>query len=266
MTTSGFRQFAAACQTHEFHVGKDTSSFEYTDIGAAVAAAGANDTIKIHPGTYTLSEKITVNKPLRFLGDSGVVVTSTSTLGDSMFLLDSFQITETGYFYFENIIFQHGADDENIFDVDNSEIDEPISVVFQNCPLLLYDTSSTGKAINVIHSDSSRGIQIVVGSCKRDQIGCINFAVEDEDDLIQLHGVKCVADGNATAIITSATDAAAGVELCHCYLPHEAAVSGGHASQTLKSYYSYTASDYADANDFTGSHTATILGVPDTDT
>lgn len=267
---SGYRHNAGLWATNELHVGHDTTAFCYNDIASAVLAAAANDTIVLHPGTYTLTSQVLINKPLRFIGvggsgPNGVVVTSSGTSG-SMFSIELIQMLETGQLYFENIRFIQGVDDQDVFVVDNSALDEALNITFQNCDVLAYDSASTGKALNISHSGSSNYITVTMGSCRGNQTSCINMAVTHASDLIKLVGMECLADGNTAAVITDATDIAAGIEFRSCLLVETKASDGGHATQTVKSYYSYTASDYAVTTDFIGSHTETIIGQEDTDT
>jgi hypothetical protein len=267
----GFRYQAGLCGVNELHVGHDKSSFMFTDIATAVAAAPANATIVLHQGTHTLTSQVVINKPLRFIGiggsaPGGCLVTCASTLTTSMFSIELVAQTAASDVYFQDIKFYQAVDNADIFDVNNTSIGYDLYLTFQNCAFYLYDTASTGKAIDIAHTTAAKAIVLTVGSCKGDVIGCVNATVANAGDKIKLIGMECVADGNASAVITSNTNIAAGIEFRNCLLVATKGSSGGHATQTVKSYYSFTASDYAVTTDFAGSHTETIIGEEDTDT
>jgi hypothetical protein len=260
---SGFRHFAGLKGTKELHVGHDSSAFVYTDIASAVAAAQNNDCIVLHPGTHTLTAQVVINKPLRFVGlggsmPGGCVVTCSSDLATSMFSIELTAQAAASDVYFQDIKFYQADDDLDIFDVNNTSIAQDLYVTFQNCSLFVYDTASTGKAIDIAHATAGKAIVLTVGSSKFDTVGCINATVANAGDVIRLVGMNCVADGNATAVITSATDIAASIYFMQCVFAATKGASGGHATQTVYAINSGDLAGISATADFSGSHTEVI--------
>ena len=261
----GYRHYSGLKGTKVLHVGSDTSAYEYQTIAAAVAAAQANDTIVLSPGTHTITAMVVINKPLRFIGlggsgANGCKVTCSAALATSMFDIELVAQAAAAEVYFQDIYFIQADDNYDVFEGDNTTIAQNLTVTFQNCDIKVLDSASTGKAINFSHTTTTKAISVVVGSNRMADVGCINMTIAHNDDSIKVSGMVMYDDGNATAIITSAGNKTAGIELHGCQFASTLGASGGHASQTLKSYYSHDGAGVAASGDFTGDHTQTLVG------
>lgn len=260
---TGYRHYAGLAGTKMFYVGSDESSYMYQTVEAAVTAAQANDCIVLAPGTYTLASQLLITKPLRMIGlggntGSGVVITCEDDIATSMISVELTAQAAAAYLYFENIKFLQADDDLDIFDVNNTSVAQNLELTFSNCSFYVYDSASTGKAIDIAHATAGKSITLNIGSNKMDYMGCINATFKNAGDLIKVVGMQVVEDGNASGIITSADDLAAGIVAFNCLFTHEKATSGGHGTQTVKVYGCKTAAAVVDTNDLIGSHTETI--------
>lgn len=261
---SGYRHFAGLKGTKVHVVGKDPSAYLYTDLQSAIDAAQHNDLILIHPGTYTATSQITITKPLRFVGlggseSNGVKITC-SGIADAMIDVELAAQSAAAELYFQDIKFIQGVDNQNVFDVNNTNVGQALYMTFQNCDVLVYDSASTGKAVDISHASATEAIVLTMGSCRNCVTGCINATFKNASDLIVLVGMDVNSDGNASGVITSADDIAAGVEFHGCVLEATAGLTGGHATQTVKSYFSHDGAGVAATADFAGSHSETIVG------
>ena len=268
---NGYRIFAGLKGSKVITVGADESVFNHTDIQSAVDAAQNNDIILIEPGTYTLTTKLTVNKPLSLIGlrpagDKGVIITSSTTIASEVVLINSVNIGGTAEFQFENIYFL-GADlDQNVVKIDNAAMGNyKTKVRFENCVLEVGSGSSAGYALYVAHTltGSSNEIQVKMDGARWHKVQGIYFVVADNNDSLAITHHKLENGTAATAIVTDAGAFTFMCDLFGCTVPHEDAMSGGQASQQIRSFHtlSLTGSTYAaaDTNDFTGSQSETIV-------
>lgn len=232
----------------------------------AILAANDNDLIVLAPVTITLTEALAISKPLRFKGSSAAGTGGSKITGDfdaALFTIDLAAHSAAAEVSFENISLLQGSDDTDLVTVDNTNAAEALTVRFTSCNLEVLDSSSTGLAVSVTHTTAAESINLIVTGEGTHVCDNITFAIEDAGDVIECHRMKLRKAGAATAIITS-TDAVAGqIRLFSCQVPHAAGVSGGHASQLLKSIggWSLTGSTYAaaDTDDFTGSQSEQIV-------
>lgn len=268
---NGYRIFAGLKGSKVLTVGADESVFNFTDIQSAVDAAQNNDVILIEPGTYTLSTKLTVNKPLSLIGlrpagDKGVIITSSDTLGSEVVLINSVNIGGTAEFMFENIYFL-GADlDQNVVKIDNAAMGNyKTKVRFKDCILEVGDGATAGYALYVAHTLTGSGneIQVKMDGDRWHQVQGIYFTVADNQDSLEITHHRLTNGTAATAVVTNAGDYTFYLDLFGCTVPHEDAVSGGHATQVIRSLHtvSIDGNTYAaaDTNDFTGSQSEIIV-------
>jgi hypothetical protein len=268
---NGYRIFAGLKGSKIITVGADESVFNHTDIQSAVDAAQNNDVILIEPGTYTLTTKLTINKPLSLIGlrpagDKGVIITSGATLGSEVVLINSVNICGTAEFMLSNIYFL-GADlDQNVVKIDNAAMGNyKTKVRFENCILEVGDGATAGYALYVAHTltGTDNEIQVKMEGERWHQIHGIYFTVADDHDSLGITHHRITNGTAATAIVTNAGDYTFYCDLFGCTVPHEDAMSGGHATQVVRSLHtvSIAGNTYAaaDTNDFTGSQTEQIV-------
>jgi hypothetical protein len=263
MASYGY-QFGAALKNSKIKlVGAHDAVYEYTDLPTAVAAANPDDLILLEPGTYTLTTKLSITKPLRIVGlggaaTKGVYINSTYATGPAIDVEMTAQSAEA-HLYFENIRFKYSVADKDLFDVNNTTVGQDMVITFQNCDLVANSTASTGKALDVSHATAGKSIKLYV-SGRQHECGVVNFTAKNASDLVKMIGMICKEDGSATAVITSADNLAAGVEFHYCQFTSTKALSGGHSTQTVLSVYSHDRAGVAATGDFTGSHTETLIG------
>jgi hypothetical protein len=259
---SGYRFYAGLKGSKVLHVGSDTSVYEYQTINAAVAAAQANDTIILAPGTHTLTEKVTISKPLRMIGQGHPTVTCSSAVTADMFAIELAAQSAECECYFENIKFIHGTDNADVFDVNNTSVAQTFSLKFKDCDIRVYDTASTGNAIDFNHATAAKIMHLSIVGSRANQVDCVDVVPGNASDTFIFHGIYMTENGNASAIISSAADKACIFRLHHVsFKTATAAVSGGHASQTIVAMSCMTESTGAKlvTGDLTGSHTETLI-------
>lgn len=266
---SGYRHYAGLKGSKVLHVGSDSSIYEYTTIQSAIDAAQNNDTIVLAPGTHTLTAQLTITKPVRMIGmggstsGAGTKVTCSSAVTGSMVDIDLIAQGAAVEVYFENILFQHGVDNKDVFSIDNTNAAYATTYTFERCSVLSYDAASTGEAIDLDHTTAGKAqILQIFGSGRCHKFGCVNFAVADAADVLDIGNVYMSEDGCASAIITPAVNKAAIIRLQNVlFKTATKGVTGGHASQTIVAYGCATESVGAAlvTGDLAGSQTETVI-------
>jgi len=267
--TNGYRHFSGLKGTKIHHVGADETAFRYTDIQSAIDAAQNNDLILIEPGTYTLTSKLTVNKPLTIKGMAGpdkIIITSADDLGDSLVDVNvpgAYSTTVENIF--ENIYFKGADADQNVIDIDNDGgANKKFKVRFRNCIVELASSAATGIGVNVDHTYATTEIQVKFDGKGWEKIQAVDFLTKHASDGCEFFNVRMTASDTRKALATSTDDIASVFKFIQCRLPHEAASEGGHASQSIACVSSWSfvgGATYAaaDTNDLTGSHTEVIV-------
>ena len=260
---NGYRFYAGLKGSKILHVGTDTSIYEYQTLNEAHTAAQNYDTIVLAPGTHTLTAQLAITKPVRIIGSGVCNVTCSSAVTGSMVDIDLLAMSAAVEVYFEGISFQHGVDNKDVFTIDNTNAAYACTYTFKDCSILSYDAASTGEAIDLDHTTAAKAqILNIMGSGRYHKIGCVNFAVADAADVIDISNVYMSEDGCATAIITPAVDKAAIIRLANvAFKTATKGLSGGHSSQTVVAYNCYTESTGAAAvtGDLAGSQTETVV-------
>lgn len=259
---SGYRHYAGLKGTKVHHVGHDASAYCYTDIASAVAAAQANDTIVLHPGTHTLTAMLEITKPLRFVGIAHPKVTCSSAVTGNMIDVDLAAQGSASVVTFENIEFQHGTDDVDVFEIDNSAIAQTLTVVFKDCDIKVYDSSSTGNAIDQNQTTAGKIIHLQILGTRANQVDCVDVVPGNASNTYIFQGVYMTENGNASAIISSNAANAAIFRLYSvAFKTATKGTSGGAAQQTIVAMNCLTESVGAKlvTGDLAGSHTETLI-------
>lgn len=264
----GYRFYAGLKGTKLLHVGSDASVYDYQTINEAVAAAQANDTIILSPGTHTLVEKVTINKPIRMIGQGHPLVTCSSAVTADMFAIELVAQSAECECYFENIKFKHGVDNVDVFDVNNTSVAQTFSVKFKDCDIMVLDAASTGNAIDWNHATATKVMHLSIVGSRANQVDCVDVVPGNASDTFIVEGVYMTENGNASAIIASAADKACIFRLHNVKFKTAAkAVTGGHSSQTIVAMGCMTESVGVElvTGDLAGSQTETLI-MPEADT
>jgi len=259
---SGYRFYAGLKGSKVLHVGSDASIYEYQTINAAVDAAQANDTIVLAPGTHTLVEKVTISKPIRMIGEGHPTVTCSSAVTGDMFAIELAAQSAACECYFENIKFQQGVDNTDVFDVNNTSVAQTFSVKFKDCDIMVLDAASTGNAIDFNHATAAKIMHLSIVGSRANQVDCVDIVPGNASDTYIFDGIYMTENGNASAIITSAADKACIIRLHSVnFKTATKGVTGGHASQTIVAYNCVTESTGAAlvTGDLAGSQTETVI-------
>lgn len=268
--TNGYR-FGSGFKGSKIHwVGADESVYQYTDLASAVAAAQNNDVIMVEPGTYTLTSKLDVNKPLtikgmRSVGDKGVIITSASSLTTELVDVDLVAQSAAAEVVFEDIAFVAAATNKQAVHIDNGSMGNyKLTVRFERCNIEAAAATTTEYALVVDHTGvgASNEIVVKVNGSGTQSVHGVNFDIVDAQDSLEANQIVFSPKGTLKAINTSADAVAATLLLRQCVFPHELATSGGNAAQIAISVgsVSVTGTTYAaiDTNDLAGSHTEVI--------
>lgn len=269
---SGYRHYSGVYGSKTLHVGLDNTIYQYTDIQSAIDAAKFNDIIIIEPGTYTLTEKLSITKPLSFIsmracGDNTVKITSATDMGDSLVDINvPATYSSDVEIVFDGIYF-YGADlDQNIIDVDNDGgANQKLKMKFYNCVVEYSSSAATGIGINIDHTYTSAAIQAYFMGNFFEKIQAVDMVVKHASDTVRYNGIWVTGTTTRKALNTSTDDIAAQLFIQYSRVDHENATSGGHASQSVISINStsfVSGATYAllDTNDLTGSHSEVIIG------
>jgi hypothetical protein len=262
MAHSGFRHYAGLKGTKQLYVGADDSVYQYQTIAQAVAAAQNNDTIYLAPEVHTVAAQVVINKPLRFVGMGGSSSKChvTGTVATSLFSIELVAQAAASEVYFQDIRFYHGTTAQDVFSVNNTSIAQTLAIVCSGCEIMVYNSSSASYGFNVSHATAGQIITLDIASKRRLGVSTVNMTCKNAGDRVRFYGMELRPEGNASACICSADNLAAGVELHGCLVTATKGVSGGHSTQTAKSYFSYSAGAALVTTDLIGSHTETIVG------
>jgi hypothetical protein len=259
---SGYRHYAGLKGTKELHVGSDSSVYEYQTINAAVAAAQNNDVIVLAPGTHTLVEKVTINKPLSIIGMGHPKVTCSAAVTADMFAIELVAQSAASKVYFENIEFHHGTDNVDVFDINNTAVAQTLTVAFKDCDIKSFDAASTGNAIDMNQATATQICHLAITGNRSHQVDCVNIAVNHASNTYIFDGIYMTEVGNASAIITDATAKAAIIRLYNvAFKTALKGTTGGNAAQTIVAMNCLTESAGAKVvtGDLAGSHTETLI-------
>lgn len=259
---SGYRHYAGLKGTKELHVGHDSSAYEYTTINDAVDAAQANDIIVLAPGTHTLVEKVTINKPLGFVGLGSPLVTCSSAVTSDMFAIELVAQSAASVVYFEGIRFKHGVDNVDVFDVNNTSVAQTLTVKFKDCDIQVLDAASTGNAIDFNNDTAAQIMKLEIVGTRANTIDCVDIDVDNAGNTYIFDGVYMTENGNASAVISNATAKAALFRFYNVAFKTAAkALTGGAAQQTVLAVNCVTESVGVAlvTGDLAGNHTETLI-------
>ena len=270
---SGYRHFAGLKGSKLITVGADETVYNYTDLPSAVAAAQNNDVILMEPGTYTLSEKLTINKPLTIKGmcdvgmfsnPRGVIITGPNDIDTALIDIELVAQGAAARVNFEDIHIVQATDDEDVISINNTTVDQKLYVFFKGCNVLSFDSASTGKGLVILGADATKAIHVgLVGYGWRNRVDYVHFTFKNAGSMLSMEGMVIDDVGGATAIVTSADNLAAQINLNNCLGPVLKFLSGGHGTQVVRTIDNVTVdgTTYAAASTaaFVGDHTEQII-------
>lgn len=236
----------------------------------AIAAAQDNDIIVIAPVTITLTEALSITKPLRFVGSthegvSGPIITCSSAVTSAMIAINMSATAGASAceVTFENLRIAHAVDTYDTITVNNTNMAATFYLRIHDCSVKTV-ASSNSYALNVSQSTAGQAINVHISGDYANTIDAINFTCANASNRLVSQGVVHFNQGKTNAITTSAGAVAAQIKLLGVQVPEGAGVGGGNAAQLLISIgsWSLTGTTYAaaDTNDFVGSQTETIIG------
>ena len=265
----GYRHYAGCVGSKTLWVGKDASVYNYTCIQEAVDAAQNNDIIMIEPGIYTLTSPLSIVKPLtligmRYCGDFGVKITCATAMADAVVKIEPVVCAATCEIGFENILFTTGVDNDNVIEVNNTTVAQNLKLRFVGCSIEVFDAASTGRGISVSHADATKNIQVHVAGWGWQKLQAAYFTAKNATDALHVYRMKCDACAQTAALESSADNIGFNFSMWYSQFTHNKATSGGHVTQSARSFFSFTddgAGAFAaiDGNDLIGAHTEIIV-------
>lgn len=221
----GFRHYAGLAGTKQIYVGSDGSSYNYTSLADAVAAAQNNDCIFIEPGTYTLTAPLEITKPLTLKGLGGpntAVITSALATYTILCTCPATGAVTT-YNYFENLSIQNSSTGDCI-ELDNDAGSTGDMVVkFDDCSII---NSGGGLAIDLDQTTATQDMFVYVSGQKCfHTLSASNLGLTKADSTVAIENMM-ISD----ALVYSATNVAYIITLDNCNVVSAASTTGGSAS------------------------------------
>lgn len=233
----------------------------YTDLEDAVAAMTATrKTIFLLPGTYTLVDDLAISvNGAQIIGignpiiRGGVVAEGAAAVID----IDPAVATAAWSCRLETLTIQH-RDGQVGVQVDNTAVAQAMTVNLRG--VSIDAEGATGNAIDVDHTTANKAINLLVYGHFDVVDNGIDIVTKVAGEVFRFVGMKLLAG------VTASNDNVASIlEFIACEVAHEAGSEvGGHASQLLRSVFTYSRTGntlaVADTNDFKGSQTEGIVG------
>jgi hypothetical protein len=238
----------------------------------AIASVANNETIYIKPGTYTLTTKLTITKPMRLVcmapsGDNGCKITSGASLTTELVFIQLAAQSASAEVYFKDIYFLAAGTNTAGVIANNTNVAQKLKIRFADCIIELADmTASTAYGLQILHASTSKEIQVYVTGQGWHRITNINFVTGKDTDSLKLHRMRIAkTSGVASGIIVGTGAYTFMLALEYCEIPLADATSGGHASNSNRSIFSWTDNGAgtvaaAVAGDLDSSGTETIVG------
>jgi len=197
-----------------------------TDLEAAVAVQENKQIIGVLPGTYTLTESLSI--PLAASGGVlkafGLVNIVGAADADEAILIDPEEATGTFEYTIEGFDSIKGGAGKIGLHILNENIGKKVNVYLKQCNL--HDNGS-GKALTAVNGDGSNAIRIYADGGQMSEIDSIAYTPKDNGDRVVFRDYNI--DEN---IVVAAVDCTATFMFIACKLPH-AGVTGGHADNVI---------------------------------
>jgi len=223
------------------------------ELEAAIAAQTAGQFIYIRPGSYTLTESLTILLAATGGGLVGIgtVELTGAAAADEAILIDPAVATATFEYSLTNINVKGGAD-KIALNVANTATAKKVNVYLKDVGL---EDNGTGKALTAINTDGSNAIRIYWNGGSVDGMA---ITPKDTGDRLILTNVSI--DENLVAAVV---DVVASYFFKQCKIP-VTGMTGGHANNVISVVGCWTeAVEYVPVlpagTDFPGEFSATIL-------
>jgi hypothetical protein len=227
-----------------------------TDLEAAVAAQENKQIIGVLPGTYTLTESLSI--PLAASGGVLKAFGQVNIVGavgaDEAILINPAAASGTFEYTLEGFDSIKGGADKIGLHILNTTIGKKVNVYLKQCNL--HDNGS-GVALKAVNSDGSNAIRIYADGGQMSEIDTINYTPKDNGDRVVFRDYNI--DEN---IVVADVECTATFMFINCKLPH-GGVTGGHASNVISVVSCWTEATpfmpvIPDGNDFPGAFSPTI--------
>jgi hypothetical protein len=220
----------------------------------AIADQVSGQTIRMLPGTYTLTAQISI--PLAASGgrleapNGGVSIIGAASV-DSAFLINPAVSSATFEYTMAGIGSIKGGANKIGIKIANTAITKKVLLMLNDCYL---EDNGTGAALSAVNTDGSNAIRIYMTGGAVDSV---DFVPKDNGDRMYFTGVDIDQAMDVTAV-----DVTAEFKFKDCKLPH-ALIRGGHANNICNVINCYTiettAAAAADASDFPDAFNPTIV-------
>jgi hypothetical protein len=226
MASQGYRHYAGTKGSKHIYVGSDLNIYNYDNLADAVEAAQNNDKIFIEPGTYTLTETLTINKPITLCGmgaPNQTIITSALTTRTINLINPATGPAAATYNFFENLYIANSSTGDCI-EIDNDGgLAESMVVKFDDCSII---NSGGGLAIDLDQTTNTEDVFLYVrGNLAFYTISASNFGVTKAGSMVLLDSMMC-----SDAMALSATDVAWYFNMLKCNVVSAEATTGGSAS------------------------------------
>lgn len=191
------------------------------ELQAAVTAQKANQIIEVEPGTYTLTDIITV--PLAATGGVlkalGPVSITGSASKDEAFLINPAVATASFEYTFQGFDDVKGGANKIGLKIANTTITKKVLVYLKQAN---FHDNGTGVAISAVNTDGSNAIRIYGDGPA--EVDTISFTTKDGGDRLYLTGFNI-----DTEVAIGTADCTFEIKLIGCQIP-VTKITGGHAN------------------------------------
>lgn len=223
------------------------------ELQAAVAAQVAGQTIRVLPGTYTLTASLTI--PLAASGGRLEAVGDVSIVGaasvDQAILINPAVAAATFEYTLKGFDSIKGGANKIGIKLANTTIGKKVLLELENCYV---EDNGTGVAMSVVDTDGSNAIRVYMTG---GAIDTVNVTPKDNSGRMYFKDVEI--DEDMTYAVVDCTHE---LRFINCRLPH-AGIKGGHANNLVSVVGSYTveatAAAAVDASDFPDAFNPTIV-------
>lgn len=224
------------------------------ELEAAVAAQTAGQFIFIKPGSYTLTESLTILLAATGGGliGLGTVEITGAAAADEAILIDPAAASSTFEYSLQNLSIQGGSNKIGL-NVANTNAGKKVNVYLNQVDL---EDNGSGVGFTSINTDGSNAIRTYFSG--PGSIDGIAWTPADTGDRLTFRNYNIDEDMVAAVVNVVAT-----VFFSNCKLPHEG-ITGGHASNVISAVGCWTEATsfvpvVVDGSDFPGAFSATIL-------
>lgn len=225
--SAGFKFYAGLKGSNVIAVGKEDSVFQFTDLVSAIAAANTGDTIKVYPGTYTITTStLVINKNLTLIGIGGpydVLITSALTTS-TMYLNVPVSHDAAVKINLVNIKIVNSSTGAALQINNNGGAAQDLTINIKDCVIL---NTSTGYAVENLHATNTKDIFLnITGSPNIHRIGKSYFGKAKALSSTSIFGMQCEGDFALGAEAVAST-----FNMLHCMYPSASQTTGGNGAQ-----------------------------------